>query len=369
MAAPRTVTAMGVGDVTGTGADVHLPPGTAALALRLAASAADVATALTGRLHTVDRDAVLAHLLMPLVVGTRPPPRPPRPAPGGGWVHDDTGDADAALMAALVAEGDDAEGLAARAQACFLPVTPYRPWAAALAPDVPSASMPAPARRLDPAGVRVVDMTAMWAGPLCTLLLAEWGAQVTTVEPAVRPDGLRGAPAQFAVLDRGKRRVDLDLRTTAGRAAFEALVAEADVLVESFSDRVMPNLGYSPGELRSINPRLATVAIRAFPDSDWVAYGRGVHAASGLGMHGGRPQSAQIAYPDPLTGLAAFAAVLHALGAADAPPSTTVTLAGTIAPLLAGGSHPLSSGDPAVVAHLARTTTGATAAPIVRSAR
>ncbi|MFT3855215.1 MAG: CoA transferase [Ilumatobacteraceae bacterium] len=358
---------MGLCDVTD--ADVRLPPGTAALALQLAASAADAAAALTGQPHAVDRDAVLAHLLMPLVVGTRPPPRPARPAPGGGWVHDDTGDADAALLAALVAEGDDAEGLAARAQACFLPVTPYRAWswpAASSASDAFPAS--APARRLDPAGVRVVDMTAMWSGPLCTLLLAEWGAQVTTVEPAVRPDGLRGAPAQFAVLDRGKRRVDLDLRTTAGRSAFEALVAGADVLVESFSGRVMPNLGYSTGELRSINPRLVTVAIRAFPDSDWVAYGRGVHAASGLGMHAGRPQPAQIAYPDPLTGLAAFASVLHALGAADAPPSTTVTLAGTIAPLLAGGARPLSPGDPTVVARLARATAGATAAPIRRAA-
>ncbi len=56
-------------------------------------------------------------------------------------------------------------------------------------------------------------MTAMWAGPLCTRLLAEWGAEVTTIEPAVRPDGFRGSPAQFAVLDVGKRRVDLDLRT------------------------------------------------------------------------------------------------------------------------------------------------------------
>ena len=105
--------------------------------------------------------------------------------------------------------------------------------------------------------MRVLDLTAMWAGPLCTLLLAEWGATVTTIEPAVRPDGLRGSPAQFAVLDRGKRRVDLDLRTPAGRSAFESLVGEADLLVESFSSRVMPNLGYDAGALRALNPRLA----------------------------------------------------------------------------------------------------------------
>ena len=46
-------------------------------------------------------------------------------------------------------------------------------------------------------------MTAMWAGPLCTRLLKDWGARVRTIEPAVRPDGLRGSPAQFAVLASG----------------------------------------------------------------------------------------------------------------------------------------------------------------------
>src|SRR6185312_12124824 len=106
----------------------------------------------------------------------------------------------------------------------------------------------------DPVTVRVLDLTAMWAGPLCTRLLAEWGATVTTIEPAVRPDGLRGSPAQFAVLDRGKRRVDLDMRRGTDRAAFEQLVAESDLLVESFSRRVLPNLGYA--DLRSINPAI-----------------------------------------------------------------------------------------------------------------
>src|SRR4051794_19752305 len=103
-------------------ADVRVPSGTAALALRLAAEAAEIAGAVAGRPFEVDADAVLAQLLLPLVVGARPPASPPRPALGGGMVHDDSSEADAGLMAALVAEGDDAEGLAVRAQACFLPV-------------------------------------------------------------------------------------------------------------------------------------------------------------------------------------------------------------------------------------------------------
>ena len=97
-------------------ADIGLPHGTAALALPLAAAACPPG-------WVIDPDAVLAQLLMPLVVGARPPARPPRPAPGGGWVHDDS--VDDALVAAL-AEGHDAEGLAAAAQECWLPITPYR---------------------------------------------------------------------------------------------------------------------------------------------------------------------------------------------------------------------------------------------------
>ena len=159
----------------------------------------------------------------------------------------------------------------------------------------------------------------MWAGPLCTRLLAEWGAEVTTIEPAVRPDGFRGSPAQFTVLDVGKRRVDIDLRTPAGRDAFERLVAQSDLVVESFSRRVMPNLGYA--DLRAINPAVSTVSIRSFPvgspERDWVAYGRGVHAAAGLGMWNGRPQPVPIAYPDPLTGFTAFAACVAAIGRSD----------------------------------------------------
>ena len=89
--------------------------------------------------------------------------------------------------------------------------------------------------------------------------------KVTTIEPAVRPDGLRGSPAQFAVLDRRQATRRPRSPHGAGRSAFESLVGEADLLVESFSSRVMPNLGYGADALRAINPRLAIVAIRAFP--------------------------------------------------------------------------------------------------------
>ena len=127
------------------------------------------------------------------------------------------------------------------------------------------------------------------------------------------------------------------------------------MLVESFSARVLPNLGYPPDVLHRLNPRLTIAAIRAFPSSSpeasWVAYGRGIHAASGLGMVGGEATPALLAYPDPLAGLAAFGTVLGALGG---PGGTVeeVSLAGVISPLLATSGRPLGVLDAGAIAAL-----------------
>jgi hypothetical protein len=228
-------------------------------------------------------------------------------------------------------------------------------------------------RRVEPGAVTIVDLTAMWAGPLCSLLLATWGARVVTIESQVRPDGLRGQPGQFAALDRGKQRLDVDLRTASGRAEFERLVDEADVVLESFSRRVMANFGYSPGELRERNPRVATVSIRAFPaasaERDWLGYGRGAHAASGLGMLGDRPQRARFAYPDPIVGFAAFATVLDLLGRDLPPSSAEVSLAGSIAPLTTAGERPLGTGDVTLLDRLRAAVGTRPVSPIVRRPR
>jgi hypothetical protein len=331
--------------------DAGMPRGTAALALDLATAAAEAASSLTGTVHRVDPAAVFAHLVLPLVVGDAQTPRPPVVAPSGGWVHTDVIDDDESLFALLVDEPPppDAEALAARAQACRLPVTPYRTEAPTWEARPNVAAGP---RVVRPVDVSVLDLTTMWAGPLCTHLLAELGAHVTTVAPAARPDGLRGSPRQFAAFAQNKRRVPWDLHERDDRAAFERAVAGADVLVESFSDRVMPNLGYSVDELWRVNPRLRVIALRAFPASSWVAFGRGVHAAGGLGMVAGAPTPALLAYPDPLAGLAAFGATLGALADPDGC-AIEISLAGAIAPLLATAGRPLGEGDPDAIAQLA----------------
>lgn len=286
---------------------------------------------------------VVACLLLPrLLVPAWPGPSAPIPV-GRGAVHADVADDDREVFDQLMATmaGADAEDVARAAQEWRLPVTPYR--APSPSPSAPGHTAGPPPRRRGRrrrgvAGVRVLDLSALWAGPLCTALLAAHGAEVTKVDPSCRPDGFGATPALYRALNAGKEIVDLDLRRPADRAEFEALVRRSDVLVASFSRRVLPNLGYDRDQLRRLNPGLRTLSITAFPgdaaERDWVAYGGGVHAASGLGLVDGRPRPAPVSYPDPLTGLAAFARVLDLL-AQDAPGDAEVALAEVIAPLLA----------------------------------
>lgn len=356
--------------------DAGIPIGAAALALQYGRRAAAAASTLTGSAFAVDDRAVLAHLLLPLVVGDPVVPAPPRRVPGGGHVHADVAAGDERLLSALVASepGADAERVSALAQGCWLPVTPYRPPAGGAfvrrRTPIRASTNKRDDSTLTPSDVVVVDMTAMWAGPLCTMLLAEWGATVVTVEPDARRDGLRRSPAQFAVLDGGKARRPWDLHRPADRRAFEDLLATADVLVDSFSDRVLPNLGYGTAALAAINPELVHLAIRAFPtgtpEGSWVAYGRGVHAALGLGLVDGVPQPALLAYPDPLAGLLACAEVLAVL-ALPGPerPTVDVSLATAAAPLVAtAGGHPIGVFDEGALSWL-RDVTGGRPGPVL----
>lgn len=127
-------------------------------------------------------------------------------------------------------------------------------------------------------GVRVLDLTRFVAGPYCTMLLADAGADVVKVEPlsgeetrglmpmigAGEDEQISGYFLRFA---RNKRSVCLDLRSSAGSSAFERLVAGADALVENFRPGVMDRLGFSYERLRSINPKLVYASISGFGHS------------------------------------------------------------------------------------------------------
>ncbi len=191
---------------------------------------------------------------------------------------------------------------------------------------------PIAAKDLPLAGLRVVDFTMGWAGPLCTRTLADLGAEVVKIESEVRPDWWRGwerpepgvtveAAPVFSVVNRGKRGVLIDLKTPEGMAQAEALIRGADVVVENFAPGVLAKLGLSTARLRELRPGLVSVSMGAFgavgPWSGFRAYGSTVEQASGIPTINGSdampPALQHIAYGDPVAGLYAAVAVLAAL--------------------------------------------------------
>ena len=190
-------------------------------------------------------------------------------------------------------------------------------------------------------GVRVLDLTHVWAGPLGTRILGDLGATVVKIEapfgrgPREYKGGLPlggwlgGEPpaepwnvnAIFVKLQRNKRSVALDLKTDAGRGTFLELVAVADVVIENFSARAMPALGLGYPELAAANPRIVYVAMPGFgasgPYRDRVAFGPTVEPMSGLtavmGYGPEEPRNTAMALMDPITAVNAAAAVIDAL--------------------------------------------------------
>jgi crotonobetainyl-CoA:carnitine CoA-transferase CaiB-like acyl-CoA transferase len=185
------------------------------------------------------------------------------------------------------------------------------------------------------AGIRVIDFSMGWAGPLCTRQLADLGADVIKVEACQYPDWWRGVDPRdaffaerryeqdlrFAVMNRNKRGITLDLTSTEGVALLKQLVRGADAVVENYSPGVLPKLGLDYAALSAVKPDLVMVSMSAFgsrgPWSDARAYGSTLEHASGLprmtGPADGPPVTNQLAYGDPIGGINGAAAVLVAL--------------------------------------------------------
>jgi alpha-methylacyl-CoA racemase len=102
-------------------------------------------------------------------------------------------------------------------------------------------------------GIKVVEMAGIGPGPFCAMLLADMGADVVRVERGADVLGLQG---KHDVTNRGKRRVQVDLKTTDGAAQVLALVEQAGVLIEGFRPGVTERLGLGPGVCLARNPRL-----------------------------------------------------------------------------------------------------------------
>jgi hypothetical protein len=231
---------------------------------------------------------------------------------------------DAALLGALACQdaGDDpwpavtpwlrqhtGAELAERAELLGIAASPV-----ARRPDPPELPVPLTAR--PPAGLLVADFSALWAGPLCAHLLGLAGARVVKVETPWRPDGARSGNAAFyRLLHAGHRSVTLDPHTGAGREAMAALVAAADIVIESSRPRALARFGLDAEA--SAADGTTWVSITAYGRaSDRIGFGDDVAAGAGLVARGtdGAPLFCGDAIADPLTGLAA--AVL----AACAPP-------------------------------------------------
>ncbi|MGH8528747.1 MAG: CaiB/BaiF CoA transferase family protein [Nevskiales bacterium] len=114
-------------------------------------------------------------------------------------------------------------------------------------------------------GVRVLDLSRLLPGPFCTLYLAQLGAEVIKIEEPDVGDYTRGLqPELFALINRGKKSVTLDLRRPEAVATFKRMVQDAEVVIESFRPDVMQRLGCGYAELKKINPRLVYAALTGY---------------------------------------------------------------------------------------------------------
>jgi len=164
----------------------------------------------------------------------------------------------------------------------------------------------------------VVDLSSLWAGPLCTHLLALLGARVVKVESTSRPDGARrGSPAFYDLLNHGKASVAIDLASSASRELLQRLLAQADIVIEGSRPRALLQLGIDPAEHCARGRALTWISItghgRRPPADGWVAFGDDAAIAAGLGTVMCRTTGGALfcgdAIADPLAGMhAALAA-------------------------------------------------------------
>ena len=140
-----------------------------------------------------------------------------------------------------------------------------------------------PVRSLE--DIVVVDLTSLWAGPLCTRVLADAGATVIKVESTTRPDGARlGSRPFFDLMNAGKRSVGLDLSSADGQRRLGDLVAAADVIVEASRPRALAAMGLTPDGVLAGRTRLwvsLTGYGRTPPDDRRIAFGDDAAAAGG----------------------------------------------------------------------------------------
>ena len=188
-------------------------------------------------------------------------------------------------------------------------------------------------------GIRVLDATHIVAGPFCSLILADMGAEVIKIERPRTGDLARGRgpfigdadngqiSSRFLGVNRNKKSVTLDLRNATCKFAFENLVANSDVLLDNWGPGAFRRLGFGYDRLREINPRLIYAEITGYGDgdgdsgrgpySDWPANNLAIQAMSGwmdiTGAPGGTPQAVGDNMGDSVPGVWAALGIVLAL--------------------------------------------------------
>ena len=176
-------------------------------------------------------------------------------------------------------------------------------------------------------GIRVVDLTQFFPGPMLTVMMADHGAEVVKVEPPAGDPVRAMAPfagehsVWFANLNRGKHSVALDLKSAEGKAVLTDLVRNADVFVEGFRPGVMARLGFDYAAVRAINPRIVYASISAFGQTGELAHhpahDMAVQALAGFLSVNDGPDGTPVVpgapSADMAAGLTALSAILMAL--------------------------------------------------------
>ena len=184
-------------------------------------------------------------------------------------------------------------------------------------------------------GVRIVDFAQVFAGPACTRILADLGADVIRFEAPARLDVTRNLiitdndgmdhhwhrASYFVIRNASKREMVVDLAKEEAREIVRKLVATADVFVESFTPRVMANFGLHYEGLKEIKPDIIMCSLSGYgqygPMRDYAGYGMGLEPASGVssitGYRDGPPMRSGLSFTDPYSGFVGAGAILTAL--------------------------------------------------------
>jgi len=177
-------------------------------------------------------------------------------------------------------------------------------------------------------GIKVLDLSRVLAGPLCTMILADLGAEVIKVEPpwgdetrGWGPPFAKGESAYFLSVNRGKKSLALDLKALEGQEVVRKLAQRADVLVENFKTGDLKRYRLDYESLRELNPRLVYLSITGFghtgPRAQEPGYDAALQGYTGImsvtGEPEGPPMKVGVAWIDVMTGMMGAVAVLAAL--------------------------------------------------------